>query len=393
MKILCVTQRFFPALGGAEQAIEKNMDFLSQNHDVTVYTSNAYDLNSFWDENGKTISDFTNKNYNIKRYQILVPYKVPDNLFSFPFTISSPGPFCPEMWNDLINIKEKYDLIIATAFPYDHIIPALIASKKHNIPIIIIPHLHLEFPYLHFTGLKLSILSEATAIVVNTEEEKNALTKRSISGDKIHIISPGIEIKQHSHQQNDIRKKLGISKDSLIVLFVGNKSPEKGVINLMESMKIFWEQNKNIELILIGSSTKEFKFYIKQQSQKIKKRIFDLGTVSEDKKWTIFNSCDIFAMPSKSESFGISYLEAWLFKKPVVACDLKAISNVIDDEKNGLLIKFGDKDELFLAIQKLLDPKLRKLLGENGFEKLSQKFDSEEQCRKFEQLCLSLVKV
>ena len=268
MKILCVSQRFHPSMGGAEKVAKNYMDFLSKNHEITVYTSNAYDLNSFWNEKGKKIVNPPSLNYEIKRYEILPPYEIPKEFHVFPFTISSPGPFCPDLWNDLLNLKENFDLIIGTAFPYDHIIPAFLASKKHNIPIIIIPHLHLEYPYLHFTGLKLSILSESTVIVVNTENEKNALIKHTISEDKIHVISPGIEIKQHLGQSSDIRKKLGLSTKSLVILFTGTKSPEKGVINLIETLKIFWNKNKNIELVLIGQSTKEFEFYINKQDKK-----------------------------------------------------------------------------------------------------------------------------
>ena len=367
------------------------MDFLSKNHEITVYTTNAYDLNSFWDGKGKKIVNPPSLDYEIKRYEIFPPHKIPKEFHYFPFTISSPGPFSPDLWKDLLNLEENFDLIIGTAFPYDHIIPAFLASKKYGIPLIMIPALHLDFPYLYLTGLKLTLLSDATAIIVYTEEEKNTLVKHTIAEDKIHIIPPGIEIKKHSQEHQNIREKLGISPKSLIVLFAGTKSPEKGIINLIESMKIFWNENKNIELILFGASTKEFEFYINKQNQKIKKRIFDLGTILDDEKWAIFNSCDIFAMPSKSESFGITYLEAWLYKKPVIACDIPAIRNVIDEQENGILVKFGDKKQLQNAIEMLFDSDLRKKLGENGYQKLIQKYDSKKLCQEFEDVCAKII--
>ncbi len=175
MKILCVSQRFYPVIGGSEQLAETYMSFLSKNHDVTVYTSNADDLNSFWNVNGKKAEEIDKQNYKIKRYPILVPSKVSANLYRFPFSTSVPGPFCPQMWEDLLNIKEKFDLIIATSFPYDHIVPAFVASKKYHIPLVLVPHLHLEFPQLYFTGLRLTLLSGSTTIVVNTNSEKQTL--------------------------------------------------------------------------------------------------------------------------------------------------------------------------------------------------------------------------
>ena len=76
------------------------------------------------------------------------------------------------MWNSLLKLQDDFDLIIASSFPYDHMIPAFLAAKKKNIPIIIIPHIHLEFPHLHFTAPKLAILENSDVIVVNTREEK-----------------------------------------------------------------------------------------------------------------------------------------------------------------------------------------------------------------------------
>ena len=52
------------------------------------------------------------------------------NLKLFPLLSNYPGPFMPDLWIELLSEKLKYDLIIVTAFPYDHVIPAFIAAKK-----------------------------------------------------------------------------------------------------------------------------------------------------------------------------------------------------------------------------------------------------------------------
>lgn len=391
LKILCITQRFFPAVGGAEKVVENYMDFLSKNHSVTVFTTNAYDLKSFWDSRGKTVMRTEGKNYAIKRFPILIPEKVNPTFYNIPFTISSPGPFSPELWNSLLNTSEKFDLVIATAFPYDHIIPALLASKKYNIPLITIPHLHLEFPHLYFTSSKLTILANSNSIVVNTDEEKKALLNYNIPVQKIHVIPPGIKIETSSEDSEDIRKKLGISENSLLILFVGRRSPEKGIITLIESLKLLWQRKKELDLIIIGASTQEFVTYIKNLNPKMKKHIFDLGVASNKEKNSAFRSCDIFVMPSIAESFGITYLEAWLHKKPVIGCNIVVIRNIIEDNKNGLLVKFGDTSRLAEAIEKLRDPKLRENFGTAGHEKLIKKYDSEKLCKEFEEMCLSVL--
>lgn len=389
MKILCVSQRFFPAIGGAEKVAEYLMDFLSQKHEVIVYTSNAIKLDSFWNEIIEPIDNSNDKKYQIKRYSIVQPSKVLEDLYEFPFSIGSPGPFCPDMWHDLLNLEEKPDLIIATAFPYNHMIPAIIAAKKYEIPIIVIPHLHLEFPELYLTGLRITLLHESDLIVVNTETEKRTLLKYAVAENKINVIPPAISVQQHT-ESSSLREKLNISKNSLIVLFAGTKSSAKGAIYLIETMKKLWDSSQEFDLVLIGQSTNDYKEYLEKQNKRYLVHIHDLGLVSDKEKWNVFLSCDIFALPSKSESFGISYLEAWLNKKPVIGCDIDAIKDLIDDNINGVLVEFGNIDKLFLTLEKLKDSKLRDSFGENGFKKLLEKYELGKICTKFEELCISM---
>lgn len=130
MKITCVIQRFSPVIGGAEQILERFMDYLSSKHEIIVYTSNAINLESFWNDKLEPVNNLQTKKYPIKRYDVLQPRLVSDDLLQYPLSVSYPGPFCPQMWDDLLNMKDKADLLIVSAFPYDHVIPAFIASKK-----------------------------------------------------------------------------------------------------------------------------------------------------------------------------------------------------------------------------------------------------------------------
>ena len=77
MKILCVIQRFDPVIGGTEILAKNFMDFLSKTHEVTVYTTTALDIESFWKKNNKntTISGNSN-NYEIKRCDFLTPTEI-----------------------------------------------------------------------------------------------------------------------------------------------------------------------------------------------------------------------------------------------------------------------------------------------------------------------------
>lgn len=393
MKILIISQRFFPAIGGAELLLKQLANFLAEKNDVTVYTTNAIDLDSFWNPEAKTLTEglTRNDNYTIKRFKILTPSEVTRDLIKFPFSTGIPGPFAPSMWDDLLESGKNFDLMIVSAFPYNHVIPAFFISNLYKIPIITIPHIHLEFPELYFTGLRLALLNRSDAIVVNTSVEKNAIVEHGIPIEKIHVIHPTIDFSSWINMDEQKRSQLIRKSEMIKILFAGNKSPEKGIINLIEAMKKLWEKNLSVELVTIGSTTSIYDEYLKNQTKETKFRIHDLGIVSDEEKKILFYSCDIVALPSKTESFGLTYLEGWACKKPVVGCNIRAVSEVVDNAVNGLLVDFGDIDQLSVVLERLVkDEKLRQSLGNNGNEKLIQKYDAKTSFLKFEEVCLSL---
>lgn len=370
------------------------MDYLSKDHEVTVYTTTAKDIEAFWDPTAETINDDNFKNYPIKRFKIAFPTKIKfdNDLDSFYYASSHPGPFCPSLWEELVLKKIDFDLIIAAAYPYDHIIPAYVASKKWKIPIIIYPMIHQEFVDLFLNSIKLTMLENSDAIIVNTQSEKKILVELGVNEK---IISQNYPITQsivtNQSDPDGFRKEILPKYDANIVLFAGSKSQVKGIIDLIESMKKIWKKIPETYLVIMGPSTREFDKYFTKLSEKIKKKIIDLGTASEKTKKNAFAACDVFALPSKSESFGIVYVEAWMFQKPVIGCNIASTSEVIDDKKNGLLVDFGNTKELSEAIEFLLKhPNIREEYGKQGKNKATI-ITSKDNLKSFEEKCIMVV--
>jgi glycosyltransferase involved in cell wall biosynthesis len=309
----------------------------------------------------------------------------------FQLETNYPGPYSPALWSSLFLNPPDFDIIFVSTFPYDHCLPAYAASKKWNIPIIFLPLIHQEFPELFLNSVKLTMLNNSNAIVVLTKSEKNILTKYEIDSHKIHVIRPGVPDYPKKMGDNLILelKKL-IPKNFKIIFFLGTKSRFKGIFNLIESMKLIWKTYSNVILILGGSSTPEFEKYISHIPNFIQEKIIDLGILNDDEKHQILELCDIFVMPSKSESFGLVYLEAWIHAKPVIACNIAAISELIEHNVDGLLVEYDNPTQLSVAIKNLLDSNsLRKTLGKNG-EKKATSFKLSESCKNFEKLCQNI---
>jgi len=332
--------------------------------------------------------------YVINRYDFLTPTEIEFNekIEKFCLATNFPGPFSPQMWNDLVLKKIDYDLIYASSFPYDHILPAYVSAKKWKIPIIIFPAIHQEFPELYLTALRLTILNNSDAVFVQTQSEKNILVKNGVDEKKISIILPVISLdnKQNTNTIN-FRKNFLDQKNDKIVLFIGSKSYVKGIINLIEAMKIVWAKKKNVTLVLIGPSTKAFVDYFKNLPKNIQKKIVDLGIVEDEIKKNALASCDMLVLPSKSESFGLVYLEAWIFQKPVIGCTIASSSELIDNMKNGLLVEFGNIKQLSEGINYLIDnPAISEKMGKEG-KKKTLLYDSSTNLKNFEEKCISVV--
>ena len=106
-----------------------------------------------------------------------------------------------------------------------------------------------------------------------------------------------------------------------------------------------------------------------------KEKIVRLGTLSEDQKRDFYAGIDLFALPSRSDSFGLVLLEAWANAKPVVAYRAGGPADLVRDTIDGLLAACGDIPALANGLKMLIsnDP-LRLQMGEAGRQRVQHGF-------------------
>ena len=105
---------------------------------------------------------------------------------------------------------------------------------------------------------------------------------------------------------------------------------------------------------------------------------------ADDLKPALFAALDVFAYPSRYESFGIAFLEAWAAGKPVIGCRAGAVQDVVTQGEDGLLIAPGDVIELAEVITSLIkDPGRAKVMGARGHKKVMAKYTWPQIARQF----------
>jgi glycosyltransferase involved in cell wall biosynthesis len=156
---------------------------------------------------------------------------------------------------------------------------------------------------------------------------------------------------------------------------VGRKTAGKGAEHLIDAMESVWREMPSVRLVMAGQQDSAHAAVIKERLQRAGAGhpgvVIDIDDFAEEEKPEIYAACDVFVMPSNTDSFGIVYLEAWASGKPVIACTDTPQETIIDPWEDGLLVRYGDARELAKAIIRLLsEDGLRLRMGENGRKKV-----------------------
>jgi len=415
MKILNIIQKYHPSRGGAEEAMKVLSEYQANelDYDVDVWTTNALRAEYLWDLEGEEIEkeEEVINGVNVKRFSFkdhILNHKYINKgfrvIFShFPNWKIQNLASCPTIFSMLEAAKsdelKKYDYVTVSATPYYFLFyVGYIVSKRLGIPYILIPALHVgkdEKDTLRKKYLRKSILpffERADKIVLNTEVEgkhiyefckKNGVV---IDKEKFILVGQGVFLDQISvGKGRKFREKYPLKYP--IVFQIGSKTFDKGSFNLIKAMKLVWDKGVECHLVFGGQQNQEFSEYIENLDSKYKKWILNIDNISDPDKWDLYDAGDIFSMVSKTDSFGIVYLESWVYKTPVLGCNNDAIREVINNNKDGFLLDFNDIRGISEKIQYLLNNKTERLqMGENGYSKVKKKYDWKKNLEKMKDI-------
>jgi glycosyltransferase involved in cell wall biosynthesis len=148
---------------------------------------------------------------------------------------------------------------------------------------------------------------------------------------------------------------------------------------LLAALEPLWRQGRPIHLLLAGphmpNFTSYYQAFVKRCPAFASRWARQLGAITDDEKRDFFAAIDIFALPSRSDSFGLVLLEAWANGVPNVAYRAGGIADVIHDRSDGLLVQCGRIDALGRAILDLSDDcETRERLGKTGQARLPRDF-------------------
>lgn len=172
------------------------------------------------------------------------------------------------------------------------------------------------------------------------------------------------------------------SGDTIDVLFVGRLEKRKGIDLLLEVVPDILQRFPEVVFHIVGDDSIPTlgghtyrEVFEQQNAQLCGTRVHFYGKVEEDSLRGHYAGCDIFVAPSRFESFGLIYVEAMMFGKPVVGCDVGGIPEVVDHGVTGLLVPPDNSDALRSAVEDLVgNADLRMQYGLAGKKRYEQCF-------------------
>lgn len=392
-KLVFITPLYFPAaISGSQMFVKYLAEGLAQRGcNISVITSDAltprywYDpffgrkLNSSYDKiNGVSVYRLPSVQLLSSVLFILVRYIhfFPKNIRN-KLKIISNGPYLLGL--EKLLKKKKFDVIHCSPFPLE--INQQAISCVHRLPyrpkLLITPFFHAQVPDYYNPEFQY-IFDSADAIhVISSSEKMDISTSFRVEPQKIFVaplfINTSTMLTQKElHQDIQRAKKRYGLFGRKIILFAGIKGRRKGALYVLWAVHELWRKDPSIVLIAIGSETTEWKMAKQEVDTGC---LVDLPYKTGRDKEALFALSDVYCMPSVTETFGLTYLEAWHKKKPVIGADIPAVRELIVENAGGMTVPYADKNALQMAITKLIqNPVLSNELGENGYKALMKKY-------------------
>lgn len=422
MRILHVIQRYHPAIGGAELHMQELSAWLAAaGHQVTVATSDALDFELFWDPRRRRVAEpaGVHRGVRIRRFPLRhLPVSrlaypglrrllwllsmvrpLPEGVMSW---LAGYTPWAPALWRWANTQEEPYDLVGAMTTAFEPFVAAgLRVARRQGLPFVCYPLTHLgagpkpgEDANSRFYIMRhqVGLVAASDAVIAQTEAERDFYIGRGVAAEQIAVVGPGVtpEAVLGGDGQR-FRDRHGIQGP--LVLAIGAMAADKGTVQTVEAVRRLWRAGRPVELVLIGAVLSQFADYLGGLPAADRERIRVLGPVSEDEKRDALAAATLYAMPSRTDSFGITYLEAWLYGLPVIGARTWGVMDLIEDGRDGLLVPYDERPaqsgapELVEAIAYLLDhPDDATRMGQTGREKVYVGHTWDIKCRMVEQV-------
>ena len=208
---------------------------------------------------------------------------------------------------------------------------------------------------------------ESSGLMTHTRAHRRTMVEElGVREERIGLVPHGIEVPERlpapAERPPDAPLKL---------LFVGRLEHRKGILDLLKALPAVVDRAPRFDLTVIGRDRRHapggrtFRQYFEQEfPPSVQARVKFCDVAADEELDSAYRGCDLFVAPALYESFGLTYIEAMRYGKPVIGCRAGGVPEVVKEGLTGLLVAPSAPQELAKAIIALLsNAELRNGMG------------------------------
>ena len=208
-------------------------------------------------------------------------------------------------------------------------------------------------------------------LFLNREDFLRAADDRIVDPPKRHLIGNGIDVAAFSARVADadpqeVRRALGLGSEDFVVTMVARLSPPKDHSQLLDVLPSIVRRHPRVRLLLAGAGPRKDELCARVAALGLGDVVHFLG--HRDDVPQVLSASDLSLLISSREGFGRCLVESMVARVPVIASDVAGIRDVVEHERTGLLVPFGDRCALEEALLRTIEsPELRARLAQEAY--------------------------
>ncbi len=208
--------------------------------------------------------------------------------------------------------------------------------------------------------------------------------------DKVCFIGNGVDTSNFQVEKTVkckalLRHYFNINENDKLVGIIGRLTEEKGHIYLLKAFAKVSHKFSKVKLMIVGDGPLKNSLQSTVDSLQIESKVIFTGI--RDDIPELLDLMDIFVLPSLDEGMPMAVLEAMAARKPIITSGVGAIANLIENEKEGLIISPGNTEEIAdMLIELFNDEKKAKELADNACKKVFSKFSAENMAKQYSRI-------
>jgi glycosyltransferase involved in cell wall biosynthesis len=237
--------------------------------------------------------------------------------------------------------QTKYDLIHA----HDWLTARAASRLKSSLGMPLVQTFHstefdrTSWPWQYILDIEREAGEKADLIIAVSNRTKSQVMRLGADERKIRVVYNGVDREKFANAEADAVAAEAIKHGKKVVLFLGRLTEQKGPVQFLHAAKMVLSKNPEVLFVVAGRGELLPLLINMSLQMGISKSVRFLGYVSDEDQRKIYKIADVYVMPSTSEPFGITALEAMSSGVPVIISKTSGVAEVV---KSAIKVDFWD---------------------------------------------------